>query len=61
MFKYIAQHPKRKMIEVFANSSYDAAKVAATNWGLRSTAGISVTYLGKVREEKAIDPCTLGN
>lgn len=59
MNKYIAQHPKRKMIEVMAHDSYSAAKVAASHWGMKNTAGVSVILIAAGGVEKPIDTASL--
>ena len=62
---YIAVHVKKGTTEVYANTSYEAAKAAAKKWGLRSTSGIDV-YLAEAKKHKvkeqdlekgADDPC----
>ncbi|SVB29662.1 uncharacterized protein METZ01_LOCUS182516, partial [marine metagenome] len=37
---YVCVHAKTPKHEVYAKSSYDAAKQAAEYWGMKSTAGI---------------------
>ena len=44
---YVCVHVKKGTCEVTATSSYDAAKKAAINWGLKNTAGIDC-YLADV-------------
>ena len=42
MRPFKAYHPKRKALDVEADTTYHAAQIAAQRWGFRSTKGISV-------------------
>ena len=54
---YICLHVKKGRHECHANTSYEAAKKAASHWGLKSTAGID-TYLADVNHVATEDVST---
>ena len=51
---YKALHKKRNPIEIYARDAYDAAKVAAVNWGFRHTSGITIFPIKKTLDKAKI-------